>query len=63
MKLKNLEMLLKYKSGQGESSSSFQLLVNKLTETISEKELQLNEYKKINKSLLEQIKQLREKSQ
>lgn len=56
-------MLLKYKSGQGESSSSFQLLVNKLTETISEKELQLNEYKKINKSLLDQLKQLREKSQ
>jgi hypothetical protein len=31
MKLKNLEMLLRYKSNQGDSSSNFQLLVNKLT--------------------------------
>jgi hypothetical protein len=31
LKLKNLEMLLKYKSSQSEGSSSFQLLVNKLT--------------------------------
>lgn len=61
MKLKNLEMLLKYKNSQGENSSHFQMLVNKLTETITEKELQLSEQKKINRNLLGQLKELREK--
>jgi len=60
MKLKNLEMLLKYKSSQGDNSSNFQLLVNKLTETITEKELQLNDLRKVNKNLLSQLKDLRE---
>lgn len=53
-------MLLKYKSSQGDNSSNFQLLVNKLTETITEKELQMNDLRKINKNLLEQLKDLRE---
>lgn len=53
-------MLLRYRSGQGEVSSSFQMLVNNLTETISEKESQLNEVKKINKSLLEQLRACRQ---
>jgi flagellar hook-associated protein FlgK len=54
-------MLLRYKSGQSEVSSSFQMLVNNLTETISEKELQLNEAKKVNRNLLEQLRQARER--
>jgi hypothetical protein len=45
-------MLLKYKSNQGDGSSNFNILVNKLTETVNEKEIQLNELKKINKNLL-----------
>lgn len=53
-------MLLKYKSSQGDNSSNFQLLVNKLTETITEKELQLNDLRKVNKNLLSQLKDLRE---
>ena len=60
MKLKNLEMLLKYKSSQGDGGSHLQLLVNKLTETITEKEMQLNESKKINKNLLEQLKETKQ---
>lgn len=35
MKLKSLEMLLKYKGAHGDMHSNFQLLVNKLTETIT----------------------------
>ena len=53
-------MLLKYKSSQGDNSSNFQLLVNKLTEAITEKELQLNDLRKVNKNLLSQLKGLRE---
>jgi hypothetical protein len=36
------------------------MLVNNLTETISDKEAQLNEVKKINKSLLDQVKNARQ---
>ena len=37
MKLKNLEMLLRYKSGQSDGNAGLQMLVGKLTETISER--------------------------
>ena len=48
-------MLLRYRSGQGEVSSNFQMLVANLTETVTEKELQIVDLKKVNKSLLEQL--------
>ena len=45
MKIKSLEMLVKYKSSHGDSNTGFQLLVNNLTETIAEKELEIEEKK------------------
>lgn len=54
-KLYSLELLLRYMQGnERHENSDMHAIINRLTETITEKELQLHEFKKINKELLQQ---------
>lgn len=53
----NLESLLKYKMSEpGGENLTFQKIISNLTETVTEKEEELKELKKVNRELMQLVK-------